>query len=42
VAHECDYELARFPAIRAWLERVGDQPGHVGMEFRPAAAAAVG
>jgi glutathione S-transferase len=41
VAHECDYDLAPFPAIRAWLERITDQPDHVGMDFSPAAPATV-
>src|SRR5262249_15003897 len=38
VAPQCDYELAPFPAIRAWLDRVENQPGYVPMEFRPATA----
>jgi glutathione S-transferase len=38
VAHQCDYDLAAFPAIRAWLDRVVNEPGHVPMEFRPATA----
>ncbi len=29
VAHEGDFDLARHPAIREWLERVAAQPGHV-------------
>jgi glutathione S-transferase len=29
VAHEGGFELERYPAIRAWLERVAAQPGHV-------------
>jgi glutathione S-transferase len=29
VAHEGGFNLDRFPAIRAWLERVASQPGHV-------------
>ena len=29
VAPEGDFDLARFPALRAWLDRVADQPGHV-------------
>jgi len=29
VAHEGGFILDRFPAIRAWLERVATQPGHV-------------
>ena len=42
IAHECDYDLTTFPAIRAWLERVVDEQGHVVMELSPAAAAIVG
>jgi glutathione S-transferase len=29
VAHEGGFDLAGYPAIRAWLERVAAQPGHV-------------
>jgi glutathione S-transferase len=29
VAHEGDFELEPYPAIRAWLDRVAAQPGHV-------------
>ena len=29
VAHEGDFVLEPYPAIRAWLERVAAQPGHV-------------
>jgi glutathione S-transferase len=32
LAHQCDFDLAPFPAVRAWLRRVADQPGHVTME----------
>ena len=38
VAHQCDYDLTAFPAIRAWLARVAEQQGHVTMEHNPAAA----
>src|SRR5262249_51876948 len=38
VAPQCDYDLAPFPAIRAWLDRVANQSGYVPMEFRPATA----
>jgi glutathione S-transferase len=31
VAHEGGFELSRFPAVKAWLERVASQPGHVTM-----------
>jgi glutathione S-transferase len=29
VAHEGNFELGSYPAIRAWLRRVAAQPGHV-------------
>ena len=29
VAHEGGFDLGPYPAIRAWLERVASQPGHV-------------
>ena len=29
VAHEGDFDLEPYPAIRVWLERVASQPGHV-------------
>jgi len=29
VAYEAGFDLARFPAIGAWLKRVSGQPGHV-------------
>jgi len=35
VAHECDFDLARFPAIRRWLARVAAEPGHVAMDWQP-------
>jgi glutathione S-transferase len=28
VAHEGGFDLERFPAVRAWLDRVASQPGH--------------
>jgi glutathione S-transferase len=33
VAHECDFDLTRFPAVRAWLARVKAEPLHVPMDF---------
>ena len=39
VAPESDFDLTTFPAIRRWLKRIASQPGHVPMEWRPAAAA---
>jgi glutathione S-transferase len=32
VAHEGGFELDRYPAIGAWLERVAGEPGHVAIE----------
>jgi len=29
VAHEAGFEMARYPAIAAWLARVASQPGHI-------------
>ena len=29
VAQEGEFDLAPYPAIRAWLDRVAAQPGHV-------------
>jgi glutathione S-transferase len=29
VAEQGDFDLDRYPAIRGWLDRVADQPGHV-------------
>ncbi len=29
VAHEGGFDLASYPALRAWIERVAAQPGHV-------------
>jgi glutathione S-transferase len=40
LAHECGYDLTAFPEIRAWLDRVAAQPGHVLMGQQPAEAEA--
>ena len=40
LAHECDFDLASFPAIRAWLARVAAEPDHVAMDWQPANAMA--
>ena len=40
VAHQCDYDLSTFPALRAWLDRVAAMPGHVPMLARADVAAA--
>ena len=34
VADRCDYDLATFPAVQAWLRRVEQAPGFVGMDWR--------
>jgi glutathione S-transferase len=39
-AHECDFDLSRFGAIRAWLDRVSAQSNHVPMAWQPITAAA--
>lgn len=39
VAHEGDFDLDGFPAVRDWLARVASAPGHVDMEWRPEPAA---
>jgi glutathione S-transferase len=40
VAHQCDFDLARYPAVRAWLKRVAAEPGHVPMDWQPEPLAA--
>ena len=40
LAHQCDYDLAGFPAVRGWLDRVAAQPNHVAMDWQPAQAMA--
>jgi glutathione S-transferase len=37
VADRCDFDLATFPAIRAWLRRVEQTPGFVAMDWQPEA-----
>jgi glutathione S-transferase len=32
VAHEGNFDLAPYPAIRAWLDRISSQPGHVAID----------
>ncbi len=39
LAHECDFDLTAFPAVRTWLQRIAAQPGHVAMQWQPAEAA---
>jgi len=40
IAHLCDFDLAHFPAVRAWLDRVSEQPGFVAMDWHPEKATA--
>jgi len=35
LANECDFDLTGFPAIRAWLKRIAEQPGHISMDWHP-------
>jgi glutathione S-transferase len=35
VAHEGGHDLAPYPRVRAWLDRVAEQPRHVGIYARP-------
>ena len=38
VVPEGGYDLARYPAISAWLSRVASDPGHVPLEWTGASA----
>jgi glutathione S-transferase len=38
-ANETVFDLTGFPAIRAWLKRVADQPSHVPITWQPSAMA---
>ena len=40
LANQCDFDLARFPAIHAWLGRVEAEPGYVPMHWQPQLTAA--
>ena len=40
LAHQCDFDLGRYPAVRAWLERVGNEAGYVPMDWEPRSEAA--
>jgi glutathione S-transferase len=35
VAHQGDFDLARYPGITAWLKRIAAGPGHVDIDWRP-------
>jgi glutathione S-transferase len=36
VANQCDFDLAAFPSVRAWLKRIEQQPRFVTMDSIPA------
>jgi glutathione S-transferase len=36
LAHQCDYNLAGFPAVRDWLSPRRGPAGHVAMDWQPA------
>jgi glutathione S-transferase len=38
IAHECDFDLSGFAAVRGWLDRVAAEPAHVSMDYVSAAA----
>jgi glutathione S-transferase len=40
VAHECDFDLAAYPAVRDWLARIESVPGHIAMDWESSALAA--
>ena len=40
VAHQCDFDLSPFPAVRDWLDRVAAEPGYVPMDWQPVTIAA--
>jgi glutathione S-transferase len=40
LAHECDFDLGPFPAIRAWLNRVQAEAGFIPMDWQPSVEAA--
>jgi glutathione S-transferase len=35
LSEQCDFDLARFPAVRAWLDRVESEPGYVPLDWQP-------
>ena len=35
VAHEGGYDLAAYPGISRWIQRVKSEPGHVPLDWRP-------
>ena len=35
VAHQGGFDLAPYPAVRAWLDRFAAEPGHVDLDWKP-------
>lgn len=35
LARDGGFELEEYPAMLAWLERVQNDPGHVGLDWKP-------
>jgi glutathione S-transferase len=40
VANQCDFDLARYRAVRDWLDRIAAEPGYVTMDWQPEQLAA--
>jgi glutathione S-transferase len=40
LASQCDFNLARFPAVCDWIDRVAAEPGYVPMDWQPEPLAA--
>jgi glutathione S-transferase len=36
VAEQGDFDLGAFPHVRAWIDRVAAEPGHIAMDWSPA------
>ena len=34
LAETCDFDLGPYPAVRAWLERIAAEPGHIPMDWQ--------
>jgi glutathione S-transferase len=35
IAEKCDFDLSGFSYVRAWIDRVAAEPGHVAMDWQP-------
>jgi glutathione S-transferase len=38
IADQCDFDLSSFPYLRAWIDRIAAEPGHVSMDWQRAEA----